>query len=632
MRYIELLLEDYKTAAKTYEKNGVSPEKVKNVLNQFRKIQPRISDLNLKNIDWWAKNRDFSQLEEYIINFEGIPTKSQIGKKTGRSYNITENNEWLIVIPLDKDASCFHGKTTDWCTTKPFRGYYENYFYDKKITLIYCIQKQSGNKWAIAAHKDMLNNTEYFDVNDEPLKKSQFEKQTGLNTDKILSIAFGKKPQDEVKTSRERYSAALDRIKFLMPEVTKTRTQNIEIEKLLWYTKNTKLLDQYMSAVGPANFNKNLEIFAVSSGIPSAITYIKNPSERVQIISAKKNGAITLDYLLDIYGEDNISDEVKLLCIKEEPKVIRNLKNQTEELKRAAIETGYVNMQFIQPPISDELKLLAIQKSPRSIKSIENPSEELQILAVKNNGTVLYDLLINPSKITPSKQVLIASVSNENAISAIDTMMYNGIKITDEIIINAMVNTYDAGQLIRILNNKGYNISTSAQIAAVNNDPGVIYNLYSIYDGNVSEAVQMVSAKESGSLFLSNTHRYIITTRKLIDVSNYAVEEAFKSTGSLTVMMMKYFNSLKKNMGKDKFTAFPTFMSFKNAIDSLIKEGFNSDVIYILSISFTYKKLYDRVVDYAEKAAKKDDNTMLQRLIKEYKEESDLDNLKFEPE
>ena len=630
MRYHEILLEDYKTSAKKYIDGGNDPELVKSVILQFRQIQPRISDINLKNIDWWAKNRTFQHLRDYVANFEGIPTKNQMGKKTGRSRNLIENSEWLIVVPLDKDASCFHGKTTDWCTTKPFRGYYEEYFYDNRITLIYCLQKSSGNKWAIAAHNKHLDSTEYFDVNDTPLSKGEFEKQTGLQVDKILTIAFGKDVQTEVETSRTNYSDAITRIKELIREIEKTNKQNSEIENLLWLTKHKGYLKAYMSLVGPANFNKNLEIYAVNTIGGSAITYIANPSEKVQLIAAKEDGFTTLNYLLNIYGEDKISDEVKLLCVKDAPNIIGKLKHQSEEMKRVAIETGAANLQLINPPLSDELKMLSVQKRPSSIRFIENPSEEMQILAVKDNGDRLNDLLNNVSKITPSNQVLIASVSNTNADSAIDKMIMNDITITDEIITTALKNSDDPKSIIGMASVNDIELSIGAQIAAVSNMPHTIYSLYAEYDGKVSEAVQMVAAREGGASFLAETYRYIITTRKMIDVSSHAIEEAFKNTLYLTHKMMKNMVTLSKNMG-DRFTAFPTFTAFKNAIDGLIKEEINSEVIEVLQLSFTYGDLHDRVVDYAQEAAKKSENTMLQRMIIKYKEENDLDNLSFEP-
>lgn len=631
MRYYEILLEDYKTSAKKFIDGGNDPELVKSILLQFRQIQPRISDINLKNIDWWAKNRTFQHLRDYVANFEGIPTKNQMGKKTGRSRNLIENGEWLIVIPLDKDASCFHGKTTDWCTTKPFRGYYEEYFYDNRITLIYCLQKSSGNKWAIAAHNKHLESTEYFDVNDKPLSKEEFETQTKLTVDKILSIAFGEDVQTEVETSRTNYRDALARIKQLLREVEQTNKQNSEIENLLWLTKHKGYLQSYMQLVGPANFNKNLEIYAVNVLGAEAITYIAKPSEKVQLIAAKSNGWTTLDYLLHVYGEDKISEEVKIECVKEAPTIIGKLKNQSEELKRTAIETGYANLQLIHPPLSEELKLLSVQKRPSSIRFIENPSEEMQILAVKDNGTILRDIINNVSNITPSNSVLLSSVSNEYANSAIDAMIMDGIKVTDEIITTAMKHTDEPKQLIGILKVNDIELSIRAQIAAVNNIPHSIYSLYSLYDGKVSEAVQMVAAREGGASFIAETYRYVVTTGKQIDISIHAVEEAFKHTVYLTVKMMTNIVTLSKRVG-GKFAELPTFAVFKNAIDGLVKEEINSEVIDILQLSFTYGDLHDRVVNYAVEAAKKAGNTMLQRLIKQYKEENDLDNLSFEPE
>lgn len=631
MRFYEVLLEDYKTSEKKYIDHGANINDVKTILNQFRKIQPRISDINLKNIDWWAKNRTFEQLKDYINNFEGIPTKSQIGKNTGRSHTIVENDQWLIVIPLDKDASCFHGKTTDWCTTKPFQSYFEQYFYDNQILLIYCVKKNNGSKWAIAAHKDNLSSSEYFDVNDKPLKKDEFENQTKLNVDEILSIAFGKDVHTEVMTSRLKYIEAISRIKELLREAEQTHNQNPEIEKLLWYTKNKVLLHTYMSLVGPADFNKNLEIFAINIIGATAITYIKNPSERIQLMSAKKDGLITLEYLLSLFGEDNISDAVKLEAVKEAPNIIGKLKNQSEELKRAAIETGYVNIGLINSPISEELKLLSVKKRPSSIRYIENPSEEMQILAVTGNGIILYDIFNNVSNIIPSKKVLLASVSNENADSAIEAMISNGVEITDEIITTALTHGEDIKHIIGIASINDIELSIPAQIAAVSNNPHAIYSLYILYKGKVNEAVQIVAARESGAGFIGETYRYIVTTRTLIDVSPHAVEEAFKTTTRLTGKMMKNMDSIRRHYG-DEFKAFPTMQSFKNAINSLEKEEINSEIIDVIGISSGYSDLYTQVIDYAEKVARDTNNTMLQNLINEYKENNDLDNLSFEPE
>jgi hypothetical protein len=121
----------------------------------------------------------------------------------------------LIVIPLDKDASCFYGKNTSWCTTKPFQGYFENYFYDESITLIYFIRKSDGGKWAIAVGK---NTIQYFDVEDNEIENAfNFKHQTGLNPKPFIKLANEKSPT--IEKSREKYRSLKDRTRLEIEKI-----------------------------------------------------------------------------------------------------------------------------------------------------------------------------------------------------------------------------------------------------------------------------------------------------------------------------------------------------------------------------------------------------------------------------
>lgn len=627
MRYFQIIAEDYKTSAKKYIDGGEGVDKVNQVLAQYRKIQPRISDINLKNIDWWASNRTFKQLEEYIKNFEGIPTKSQIGKKTGRSKTIIENDDWLILIPLDKDASCFHGKTTDWCTTKPFQSYYEEYFYDRDITLIYCVQKKNGSKWAIAAHKKYLDDTEYFDVNDKSLDKDEFENQTKLSVDVIISIVFGKKVQTEVEQSRTDYGAAINRINELLRDVEKTNKSNQEIESLLWFTKDKNRLKAYMDLVGPAEYNKNLELYAVNV-LNDAILRIKNPSEKIQLLSASKDGWTTLTYLFETFGEDNVSDTVKLACIKNFPSIISKITNQSEEMKRMAVESGFSSIKYLKEPVSDELKLIALNRDGKAIRYIANPTEEMQLLSVKEYGIYIDEIL--RKNIKPSERVLLASVQHYDADDVIEQMIKYKIKISEDVLKAALSNSSDVRKIIGITAMENIELSIDAQIEAVKNDPFSIYSLFALYDGNVNEVVQIITAKEDGKAYIRETIRFMNTTRKLTNMPSTAIEEAIKSSPLLADQMLKGLNKIKSN--NPEFAAFPTYDAFKNAVDGFIPEGYNSSVIDILGLSFQYPEINEKLTQYALSKAKETNNKMLLTLVNEYISKNDLDKLTFQPE
>lgn len=612
MRFSEILNEDFKTAAKKYLDSGEKPTDISKTINAFKTIRQRVKPPE-NNIDWWAKNRTFSQLKNYVENFEGIPTKNQIGKKTGRSVNILENDEWLITVPLDKDASCFHGKTTDWCTTKPYETQFEEYFYDNKITLIYCIQKATGEKWAIAAHKDELDNSEYFDKNDSSLEKEQFENQTRLDVDMILSKAFGNDAQLQIINSRTDYILANRRMTQLISDVLRTKQRNPELESLLWYTKNKERLKEYISNVGPAKFNKNLEIFAVSA-VPDAIIYIKDPSEKIQMISAKKDGNLTLSYLVRTFGEDNISERVKMEAVSNDGAAIRHLKNIYDDfgkkLQLAAVSQHGLAIKWIDNP-DETIKETAIKKDGGAIQFVDNIEDKnLQELAVGSNPKSILIILKKSKKIYDDIVIkAIERTKNNKKFSAndiLDQFIISKIPIKQEYIDAILKATDDIIEVINILDELNIKLTPEQQLIAFEKDSKILAVFLARYGkDSVSPDTLIKMAKIDGLSVLTGLYRYKNTwSNKDIefDIPEKAIEEAFKNDNR-SEEMLKYLAGLNME---------PSLTVLKYAIQNA---KYNSDVIEI--IQKADPKYKDALKRLALTIAKETDNTMLARLVKE---------------
>lgn len=107
----ELINEGFKEAQVEFAQAS-NQETAAQSIAQFRDLVNRNQvQGNERNIDFWRK-----QGWNAFSNF--VSTKSQQKSKTqekrskvsGNVITLKDDNRWLVIIPLDKEASCFHGK------------------------------------------------------------------------------------------------------------------------------------------------------------------------------------------------------------------------------------------------------------------------------------------------------------------------------------------------------------------------------------------------------------------------------------------------------------------------------------------------------------------------------------------
>ena len=355
MRAREFIIEGYPEAQAEFAQASGDAGMSKQVIDQFRSLVNKNQvQGDERNIDWWRK-QGWESFSKFVTQKSEQPTKTQVKRQrvAGKSITLMESDKWLIVIPLDKDASCFHGKNSDWCTTKPHQPYFENYFYDRNVTLIYCLNKQTGGMWAIAAHKDLEGKFEIFDQQDRSMTEEGFFGQTQLSARKIIEVALDDKNQPEVQQARVTYNESVQLTKDLLEQfqygtgqMGKEKARSPEIEKHLLYNKNQELCAEYIMALigsdlenwnpGFTQFKRMRYRFApdfIPEGIilpalqrrGSLISLIKDPNERMQLAAVHEDG-------YNIQWIKNSTLKAQIECIQEQEGAAYYIQNVNPEL------------------------------------------------------------------------------------------------------------------------------------------------------------------------------------------------------------------------------------------------------------------------------------------------------------
>jgi hypothetical protein len=340
MRHFDFIInEGYPEAQKEFAQVSGDPATAAQLITQFRTLVSKNQVKgNERNIDWWRK-QGWEPFSKFVSQKSQQPTKTQVKRQkvAGRSITIMENDQWLVVIPLDKEASCFHGKNSDWCTTKQFQPYFEQYFYNREVTLIYCLQKQTGGMWALAAHRKLEGKWEIFDQNDRSITDAEFNRQTGLDAKQIVDVALSDVHQPEVQKSRVGYRNSIEKTQNLMAQYRYSEHANgrsPELEQELLYNKDPELCYEYMLWYAtPAGQNRATPYSIDSSDFPEAIA-IAGIQHDVGAVSVFKNP----------------TERMQMAVIQEEPLNIRILQNPTSRVQFAAVNGDLAAAQYIKNP------------------------------------------------------------------------------------------------------------------------------------------------------------------------------------------------------------------------------------------------------------------------------------------
>lgn len=296
-------------AAKLKFSQVADPDIVQQTISTFQQLlnQNQLA-IDERNIDTWRKqgwDKFLERVEE--LSFSNTKTSIKRKKVKGNSITIYEDNNWLVVVPLDKDASCFYGKDTDWCTTKLFQRNFEDYFYKRAVTLIYAISKNNVGHCAIAVEPNKP--TDYFNKKDRKITANQFQHATGLDPNHLITLAHNTDNTLQLDKSRTLYKDAMIEIPVLL---NISPLDHKKLVPLLTITKDPTLCATYV-----VKYHKEIE-------------KLGNVSDTILINAASSiaPGSVPTKELIDAIDLSTISISVIRTLCKYHPEIIISKHNE----------------------------------------------------------------------------------------------------------------------------------------------------------------------------------------------------------------------------------------------------------------------------------------------------------------
>ena len=480
MKAIEFIFEDYKTAGAKFLTQGGSKDEISSQITRYREMLSRnqIKDLNQKQIDWWA-TQGWHAFNSFVSSFDGhvTPTQTKRRKVVGDSIILKENDDWLVVIPLNKEASCFYGKHSSWCTTKPTEPHWEDYFHGNKVTLIYAIGKHNQGMWALAIHPD--GDIEVFDQLDKSHDVATFQSATNLSVEQLINTADKlhgtkiKKAQQDPADIFEKWlnSSSVDR--------------STEIEKIVLKLREPVIAIQYMRKVLPSadshTWSDNLITLALTVYEPSEE---QTDDEEWEDPRDEQQHKWERTIKLILAHTDYIPKDAEKIIWQYKPELAISLKNPSHEFIQVMAKRSTVVFKHFYNlgKLDDATIINGIVAYPDRLNIIKNPTDAMYMAALTNKyGDALYHILSkipNPTEEmqvyavnrypaalgaikNPSKPAILAAVAKEpNLIGRL-----NPSDIDDEVLKTAFEKNWISAQYLpKSTNGEPFNIPPSSQI------------------------------------------------------------------------------------------------------------------------------------------------------------------------
>ena len=162
-------------------------------------------------------------------------------KKLGKKVNyetqiIIDNEEWLVLKPLNMSASRKYGASTKWCTTQRDEGYF--YDYSNRGVILYILSKTDNVKWALYyEHKN--NMLSWWNTIDERVDGLMVDLPSELKKRLVKYILNEPQPnifyfsKDEVDRCRELLKTSI--VEFELPPLVEVDEieQPIEVDEII---------------------------------------------------------------------------------------------------------------------------------------------------------------------------------------------------------------------------------------------------------------------------------------------------------------------------------------------------------------------------------------------------------------
>ena len=126
----------------------------KSSLERFAKIGGKLEKKDIQQY------QSVGELYQAIRDASGVKTRTETKNDAEKVY---EDNDWIVIHPLTKEAAIMYGKHTKWCTASTGTGYYDNMFdryNDDGPLYIIISKKHPEKKWQFHIESDSFMNAE----------------------------------------------------------------------------------------------------------------------------------------------------------------------------------------------------------------------------------------------------------------------------------------------------------------------------------------------------------------------------------------------------------------------------------------------------------------------------------------
>jgi len=273
-----------------------------------------IRDINqIKGLTHLEEIVDQYQEKETTSNKELENKEEQNFFNTNQAELIYNDSQVKVIVPKTKEASCFFGINTKWCTAARTNNMFNKYTKDGPLYIVLFKKENKRYQFHFQTGQFMNEKDEYVNPNELADKYPILWKIFSPIAEKNNSLYLNEHPSEQLQL------AALQQ------------------------------------DVGAIQFIKNpsekVQLAAVKEDV-EALEYIKNPSEKVQLAAVQKNGT-AIGFI------KKPSEQVQLAAVQKNGTAIGFIKKPSEQVQLAAVQKNGTAIGFIKKP---SLKVNALQK------------------------------------------------------------------------------------------------------------------------------------------------------------------------------------------------------------------------------------------------------------------------------
>ena len=304
----------------------------KGLINRWEDIGSRAIPALLKykallrkpNLDPKLQIRDINQikglsaLEDLIeqykekdtsSNSESASKEEQNFFKTGQAVLVYNDDQVKVVIPKTKEASCFFGINTRWCTAAKKNNAFDEYNKQGSLYIVLLKKENARYQFHYQTSRFMNEKDERINPNELADKYPILWKIFNTIAEQNKSLMLNQNPSERVQL------AAVNRNGNAIQYI-KNPSEEVQLEAVREYGQAIQYIKNPSEAVQLAAVKK----------YGYTIQYIKNPSEEVQLAAVRQNGYV-------IKFIDNPSEEVQLEAVKKYFAAFKNITNPSEAVQ-----------------------------------------------------------------------------------------------------------------------------------------------------------------------------------------------------------------------------------------------------------------------------------------------------------